>query len=273
MAGNYLRLAINHTVQTAKKVYTQTDIATRPVSVTSLAYLRLKELNIPIDARILLVGAGQTITSMSKFLRKHGFTNFSVFNRTLDRAETLAKELSGNAFPLTELQNHKHGFDVMITCTGSEEIIITEDIYKSLTVGEVTKKVIIDLAIPGDVSKDVIEAKNLNYIAIEDLKKIADKNLEARKGDLDKCSAIIEKRLKVFAKAFNERQVEIAMQDVPKKVKEINSKALDQVFAKEVGGMDAEARETLDKVLAYVEKKYISVPMKMAREIIVESKT
>jgi glutamyl-tRNA reductase len=34
--------------------------------------------------------------------------------------------------------------------------------------------------------------------------------------------------------------------------------------------MDPQAKEVLDKVIAYMEKKYISVPMKMAREILTE---
>jgi glutamyl-tRNA reductase len=40
------------------------------------------------------------------------------------------------------------------------------------------------------------------------------------------------------------------------------------VFAKELEGLDAASKEVLDKILAYMEKKYISVPMKMAKDIL-----
>ena len=64
------------------------------------------------------------------------------------------------------------------------------------------------------------------------------------------------------------RKLEIAMSEDPKKVKEIRETAK-EVFAKELLEMDDSSKEVLDKILSYVEKKYISVPMKMAREIMI----
>ena len=67
LTGDFLRIAINHAIQTGKKVYSQTNIATRQVSVVSLAYKKLKDQQIPLDAKILVIGAGSTITT---FLRR-----------------------------------------------------------------------------------------------------------------------------------------------------------------------------------------------------------
>ena len=41
----------------------------------------------------------------------------------------------------------------------------------------------------------------------------------------------------------------------------------------DIENMDPETREVLDKVLGYVEKKYISGPMKLAKEIILKKNT
>ena len=87
LTGDSLRLMMRHTIETAKRVYTETDIARRPVSVVSLAYHQLRDMNLPMDSRILIIGAGVTNTNMGKFLRKHGFTNLNVFNRTLSKAQ------------------------------------------------------------------------------------------------------------------------------------------------------------------------------------------
>ena len=101
LTGDFIRLVLRHTIETAKRVYTETSIATKPVSVVSLAYHKLRDMNIPLDARLLIIGAGVTNTNMSKFLRKHGFKKFTVYNRTLSKAENLAKDLRGEAFSLT----------------------------------------------------------------------------------------------------------------------------------------------------------------------------
>lgn len=70
---------------------------------------------------------------------------------------------------------------------------------------------------------------------------------------------------------FRMREIELAMKDVPVKIKEIKQTALLNVFAEEVAGMDPQNREILEKVMDYMEKKFISVPMKMAKEIIVNA--
>jgi glutamyl-tRNA reductase len=64
--------------------------------------------------------------------------------------------------------------------------------------------------------------------------------------------------------------VELAMSEVPDKVKEIVNTAVNTVYAKDVEKLDTSAKETLDKVLQYVERKYISVPMKMAKEVLLD---
>ena len=53
--------------------------------------------------------------------------------------------------------------------------------------------------------------------------------------------------------------------------KDIKEKAFTEVFAKELNQLDGESKEVLDKVVSYLEKKYISVPMKMAREILIKN--
>jgi glutamyl-tRNA reductase len=61
------------------------------------------------------------------------------------------------------------------------------------------------------------------------------------------------------------------MREVPEKVKEIKSFALNTVFAQELSVMDEDSRAVLEKVINYMEKKYISVPMIMAKDILVKN--
>ena len=270
LTGDVLRIVVRKAIEVAKKVYTDTEIARRPVSVVSLAYHQLRKLNIALDARILIIGAGKTNNLMSKFLKKHGFTNFTVFNRTLVNAEALANDLQGTAYDLDSLENYQNGFDVIISCTGSKEVIVNETTYCNLLQGQPNKKVAIDLAIPNDIDISIAENYDLELITVDRLKTIAAINLKAREKELEKCSAIIVEKLKEFETLFNERQVELAMRTVPETVKEIKQIAIREVFAKDLSELDDQSREVLDKVLNYMEKKYISVPMKLAKDIMLK---
>ncbi|MCI5058768.1 MAG: glutamyl-tRNA reductase [Flavobacteriales bacterium] len=265
LTGDRIRLLIKKTVETAKEIYTRTDIAKNPVSVSYLAFSKLKAIGLSSDAKILVLGAGQTNQTMTKFLKKHGYENFHVYNRTLENAKSLAKTVEGKAYGLTDL-GEETDFDIVISCTGSDDILIDKDMFSKLT--GAGKKVVIDLAVPGDVSRDIQQLDNVTFIEIEGLKKLAAINLEKRKSELDNCFEIISDNLRRFKEIFKERQVELMMRNVPKKVTEIRQNALNNIFAEDIDQMDSKSKEVLDKVLSYIEKKYISVPMKMAKDVI-----
>lgn len=269
LTGDLIRLVVKKTIEAAKEIYTETNIARNPVSIVSLAYRKLRSLNVKQDARFIIIGAGVTNTTMAQYLKKHKFANFTIFNRTIENAERLAGELNGRAFPLSELKNYKEGFDVILTCTGAANAIITPELYKDLLQNDTAKKIVIDLAIPNDLDASILENFDLHLIAINSLQEIAAENMKAREQELDTCKVIIQANIYEFRQILKTRKVELAMSEVPKKVKEIRETA-NEVFAKELNALNPESKEVLDKIISYMEKKYISVPMKMAKDILIE---
>jgi len=271
LSGDIIRVVIRQTIETAKKVYTETTIANKPVSVVSLAYHSLNEKDLELNARIVVVGAGVTNTNMCRFLKKHGFRNYTIYNRTIEKAEVLARFTDGVAKPLSELKNHTGGFDVLVTCTGSHDHLITPEIYKQLLGKDAGKKVVIDLAIPSDLDPKLVSKYSIDHISIEYLKTIADANLKERKKELIKVRQIIYEAVEEFKEIFKMRQVELKMRSIPERVKEIRSTAVNQVFSKELSKLDSGSKEVLEKILDYMEKKYVSVPMLMAKEMLLKT--
>lgn len=271
LTGDTIRLLIQNAVNVGKKVYTETDIARKPVSIVSLSIRKLREYNIDYNSKFILIGAGQTIKNVARFLCKSGYKNLTIYNRTIQKAKELGEELSCKYDSLESLKSHNENFDVIITCTGASEPILTESIYTKM-LSDKKRKIILDLGIPFDVESTVYEKHPVNYINIEEIKSVADKNLKARKKEIIHCEKIIQESIGEFESAFAVRKVEKAMSSVPQQVKEIKTKALETVFANEIGQLDDFSKETLNKVINYLEKKYISLPMKMAREIIIEEK-
>ncbi len=271
LTGDLIRLLLKQVIQTAKKVYTETSIASKPVSVVSLAYHQLKKLNIPLEARVLLIGAGVTNTTMARFLKKHGFKNFVVFNRTFEKASILADEIRGIPYALADLKNYKNGFDVIITCTGADNHIITKEIYDNLLVEEKNKKIVIDLAIPQDLDPEIIENHRIDYISVSHLQIISNQNLKERTKEIKYVEEILSAGSDEFFSLLKERSVEKAMSEVPKQIKSIKSAAMNEVFRKDIENLDPQSREVLEKVIGYMEKKYISGPMRLAKKIILEN--
>ena len=271
LTGDGLRMFMNCIVKTAKEVYTHTNISKNPISVVSLAYRKLKDLKLCTNARVLIIGAGETNRNISKYLQKHKFSNFAVFNRTVANATQLAADLSGEAFNLEALKTYNKGFDAIITCTSSTEPIITPEIYKGLLNGDTDRKTIVDLAVPNDTHPDVLLQFPVNFIEVHSLNEVAKKNLQERYEELTHAEAIIDENINGFLLELKQRRIELAMRQVPEKIKEIRNTAINSVFAEEVQGMDQASREILEKVINYMEKKYISVPMIMAKDILINN--
>ena len=270
LTGDLLRILNRHVVETAKKVYTRTSISTKPVSVVSLAYHQLKNLQIPLDARFLIIGAGMTNTTMGRFLKKHGFKHFAVFNRTLAKAERLAEELGGTAHNLHALNTYSQGFDVIICCTGADHHIITPSLYAQVLQGEQKQKTVIDMAIPQDLDPVITQQHAVKHISVGFLQKISNENLKERAKELAHVEEILAEAHTEFQQILQVRQVELAMRAVPEEIKRIKSDAINQVFKEEINSLDPQSREVLEKILGYVEKKYIAGPMKLAKESLVQ---
>lgn len=266
LTGDAIRLAMRFTVEAAKGVYTDTKIGEKPISVVSLAFQKLLQLKIPTSARILLVGAGQTNRLVVKFLLKYGYLNVVVFNRSLQAAKQLANLVDGDAHLLESLNDYSRGFDVIFAATNATEAIVTTEVYKKLLGTDSDRKVLIDLSIPNNIESSIATDFDAAYIPIESLRELAQQNMAFREQELIKANMLVEVYVQAFEKAFKERQIELALREVPTQIKAIRQHALDNVFRNEVAGLDDTTRELLERMMAYMEKRCIAIPIQVAKE-------
>lgn len=266
LCGDKLRIAMHCAVKSAKEVYGATKIGEKPVSVVSLAIQEMLKLNPKRDSRILMIGAGQTNMLVTKFLKKHEFTNLKVYNRTLAKAQKLAMSMNGSAETLDQLEHFKGGFDILIICTAATESILSKEQYDYLLNGESATKIIIDLAVPRNVSEEVIKNFNVNYIEVDSLKQLAEQNLAFRQNEIHKVKNILDLQLEEFKVLYRERAIEKALSHIPIEIKAIKRKALDEVFSKDMAKLDNDTKALIEQMMTYMEKKCIAVPIKNAKK-------
>lgn len=269
LTGDSLRMLNQHAIRIAKDVYTHTNLSKKPVSIVSIAWKLFQEKHPDLNTKIVLVGAGQIITNFAKFLAENGYENVRVFNRTLENAQVIAKSFNTVAMPLSELKNDTSDFDVLVVCTGSTEVIVSEEMFSKLCVSK-KHRTVIDLALPTNVSAEISQLSDVAFIDMLAIQREVQKNISYREEALNDCIAIIEKGKSEFKKLFQERTIERAMAEIPHTIKEIRQTAVDSVFSKELAQLSEHDRELVDKIISYMEKKYISVPMKLAKSVLLE---
>ena len=268
LTGDHLRILEKLTVQAAKEIYDKTKIGEKPLSIVSLAIQQFRALQLEKNARILIIGAGETNTLVGKFLKKYGYTNATVFNRSIDNAVKLTNLLGGEALHLSDLKSFDKGFDAMFVCTGATEAIINQELYKHLIKREEEEKVIVDLGVPRNVSETVVKNFSINYIDIEQLRLLAEENLSYRRAEIKVAKAILKQKIKDFESIYQQRQIEKALSNVSKEVKAVKNKAIHNVYEKQLATLDPGAKDLLLEMMDYMEKKFVSIPMRLAKESI-----
>lgn len=269
LTGDSLRMLNQHAIRIAKDVYTHTNLSKKPVSIVSISWKLFQEKHPDLNTKIVLVGAGQIITNFAKFLAENGYTNVRVYNRTLENAQAIAKSFNTEALPLSELKNDSSDFDALVVCTGSTEVVVSEEIFNQLCISK-KHRTVIDLALPSNVSAEISQLSDVAFIDMLAIQREVQKNISYREEALTDCAAIIEKGKGEFKKHFQERSIELAMSEIPYAIKEIRQTAVESVFSKELAQLSEHDRELVDKIIGYMEKKYISVPMKLAKSVLLE---
>jgi len=269
LAGDRLRVTGRSVVETAKKVFTQTDVATQAVSVNSLGWQAFKSWELPKDAPILMIGAGATNTAVGRFLSKAGHSNFRVVNRSLERARALADILgTAHAGTLEDLDAAlAAGPRAIVICTGSDQALLKEEHAQTLPGGPLN---VLDLGVPSDLDSGFRERPDTTVVDMTALKEVADQNLAIRATEVGKCESLLEAGLAEYLERLQAREVELALIELPNMIKAIRDTAMGDIFAEELEGLDAEAREVVERIVAYLEKKYVGLPMKLAKEAVLE---
>ncbi|HTA28336.1 MAG TPA: glutamyl-tRNA reductase [Bacteroidia bacterium] len=270
LTDDFIRILMRKTIETAKKVYTDTKIAEKPVSVMSLACRKLQEWRVSSNSRVIMVGAGQTADVLVKYMSKHGFTKFTVFNRTLKHAKELAAKYNIEAHSLKDLETYTGGFDILITCVQSAKPIIHKELFEKLRMGDTNMKTIVDLGLPFNVDKEVLALDNVQSVSTASIEAVAKENLEGRRAEMSAADAIIATAIEEYYRDVQGRKIEIAMSVIPKQVHKLREQAMSSVFSKEIEAMSPDSKEVLEKVVDYLEKKYISIPMQLAKEILLD---
>ena len=268
LAGDQLRITERIAVETAKRVFTETDIARRSVSVNALGWKAFREWGLPQDTPVLMIGAGQTHANIARYLVKEGYSNVHVLNRTEARAQALAASRGWTWAGIDTLHDAlASGPAAIFICTGSDEPLLGTAEAAALPDGRVH---VLDLSVPAGVSSAFRQRPKTDVVGIAELKPIADANAEGRRAALGDCQRIVEEGLTELGGRLQQRKVELALRDLPTLLAEVRQTALGEVFSAELAGLDPDSRELVDRIVHYLEKKYVSLPMKLAKEVVMD---
>jgi glutamyl-tRNA reductase len=172
--GTQLGRLIQHTFSVAKKVRTDTEIGSSPVSVAYAAVTLAQQFFAGFSQHTaLLVGAGATVELLAMHLTRKGIGRLFVANRNIERARSLAEQFGGFALPLSELEGTLSEADILITSTASADPVISfEQVRAALKTRKRRPIFAVDIAVPRDIEARVSTLDDVYLYTVDDLDRV-----------------------------------------------------------------------------------------------------
>jgi glutamyl-tRNA reductase len=247
---------MHHAFRCAALVRTKTNISQTPVSVSSVAVSKAKELLGSLEGvEALVVGAGE----MSTLTAKHLLANKAkiiLINRTASNAYALAEELDGDvrveSYDL--LSEYVNRVQIIFSATGSNEPIITDSMlsYQSF------KRYFFDIAVPRDI--ELTPKESIQVFAVDDLKEIVSRNISFREEQAQKAFALVGQATNDFFKWLQTLSVDPLIKAIRQNAKTCALKEVAKAAKK--GYIPKEQEEAVLRVVHQVFNSFLHKPTK-----------
>jgi glutamyl-tRNA reductase len=207
--GVLLNKVIHHAFRTAKRVRTETGIASNAVSVSFAAVeLAKKIFGSLIGKSILLIGTGEMSELAAKHLINNGVEKIFIANRTYARAVQMADDFHGAAVEFDKLPEKLQDIDIVISSTGAPGYVINAATVEAALRRRKNRLLfLIDIAVPRDIDPAAGEIENVYLYNIDNLQDIVDSNLKSRRKEADKAESIIDEELSKYMEWYDTLEV------------------------------------------------------------------
>ncbi len=206
--GNVLNRLLHKAFSVAKRVRSETRIATSAVSISFAAVELARKIFGELEGKtVMLIGAGEMAELAARHLLNNGVEHIIVANRTYERAVKLAEEFRGAAVPFEELHQQMELADIVISSTGAPNIVIDRKMVQGVIKRRRNRPMFfIDIAVPRDIDPSVNGIENVYAYDIDDLEGVVEANIKARSKEAAKAEEIVSAEVSQFLEWMRTRE-------------------------------------------------------------------
>jgi glutamyl-tRNA reductase len=185
-------------LRTGKRARSQTDISKGAVSYSHASCTKLREFGVTTAKKsILIIGVNSLTTSIIKFLNAKESCKITICNRSSEKVKPLIDEYGCDQLLWENLKDVSK-FDGVVSATGSDVFIVTDEFYPKFT----SMQLIIDLAVPRDFSPEISSVSGVTLLNLEDIERGVNESLHKRTDSIKDVEAIIDEELAEYQNSF-----------------------------------------------------------------------
>ncbi|HKE33788.1 MAG TPA: glutamyl-tRNA reductase [Candidatus Acidoferrum sp.] len=198
--GPVLNRLFQGALEVGKRVRSETELGTRPMSVASAGVKLAERIFGKLDERSALVlGAGTISEQVIGQLRDRGIARLYLMNRSRERADGLAKQYRGEVLPWGEWDVALPLPDVIVSSVAAEEAVVGGKLVEQAMEKRANRALFfMDLGLPRNIDAAVGKLYNVYLYNIDDLTEIVAQNRHARENEIPKADGMVEEHVGKF---------------------------------------------------------------------------
>ncbi len=265
-AGPILHRVFHKSFAVAKRVRTETDIASRSVSVASVAVDLAQRIFETLEgASVMIVGAGEIAEAAAQHLVSAGVARVMVANRTYENAVELARGFNGTPVPFERMHSYLPLADLVVGSSGGGEIL-SADAVDALMKERRNKPVFfIDLAVPRNFDPAINSIDNAYLYDVDDLSTVVQDNVGERKREAVSGEAIVEEEVDRFWQWLEQLEVVPTIVALRDHAETVRAEELTKTLAR-MPDLPDKDRERIDQMTRAIVNKLLHEPTRSLKQ-------
>jgi len=245
--GTLLDTVLTRAFHVAKRIRSETEIGENAVSVSYAAVELAREIFGSLQKkRVLIIGAGKMSEGAARHLLGAGVEGIFITNRTEERAHELSRIFRGQVLPYDSYERRLHEMDIVITSSAAPGYILQpEGIRKAIEARKSQPMFLIDIAVPRNIDPAVNELEHAFLYDIDDLQKLADRNLLTRQEVAQEAERIVVEEVARLGGRLRARDVAPTIVSLQEQLETIRRDVIGR-FRPKLGTLTAEQEEALE---------------------------
>ncbi|MEW9123653.1 MAG: glutamyl-tRNA reductase [Thermotaleaceae bacterium] len=270
--GKILNKLFLEAITTAKEIRTKTSISENPLSISYIAVKQVeKQLGSLKNKKVLVIGYGEMSRLAVEHLLDKGVSAIYISNRRKEIIESLM-EKHRNIYYINFDERYEvlKEVDILISATGAPHYIYYKEDFNSYYQGD-KPLCIVDIALPRDVDPAIREIQGISLFHIDQLKDIADENLNSRKSLIIEIKKAIEDAIKDYEGWYQCLPVYPKIEAIKNYSQQLTDEELDKMF-KKLSHIEQKDKETIEIIVRSLVKKMWRKPILQLKDAGIKGK-
>ena len=274
--GPILNRLLTQAVSTGKRVRSETNLGTGAVSISSaaveLAQLKLGQSKgldqlVTLESeQIAVVGAGRMSRLLLQHLQAKGATGVVLLNRTVERAELLARDfpdLQVQCRSLIDMDQCLSTCSLVFTSTAADDPII--DAARLEPLNRRSRLRLIDIGVPRNIAADAGDIDGVDAYDVDDLQEVVARNQEARQAMAKEAEQLLQQEARQFLEWWDSLEAVPTINRLRSSMESIRNEELQKALSRMGPDFSARERKVVEALSKGIINKILHTPVTQLR--------